>query len=167
MHLRFIVWFCEWTHILQTWPASCPCHQDRFKKGIKNDCQNKGRLLAIAGAYIKDTFDGVIAEVEEWSPGHWECSFDELAYLQGCVRFSVSMGREMFGFVDTIPYLFSRLDQPGVAKLCLSQFASKPESDHHRDSIAMLSPTQPSLLSFVLQIKDDGTGVPPVVQKEI
>ena len=79
----------------------------------------------------------------------------------------IAFGREMFRFLDVVPYLISRLNLPGIAKRALTQFDSCPESDHNRSSIAVFSSNSPSLRPDVLMVRDDGSGVTPRLQFEI
>ena len=132
--LQFVVWFTSWTGNLQKWPSSCPCHQSRFENNITNDCQMKGKLMPIAFKYIMSKLDAALQEAEEWAPGAWSNCYIFLAEAQGSVRACVAQGREMFAFLDIVPYLTSRLSFPGEAHRAIQQYDSVPESRHNRSS---------------------------------
>jgi len=90
-----------------------------------------------------------------------------LGLLQGSVRQPVAFGKEIFHFLDVVPYLISRLGLPGIAQRALAQFDGSPESTHNRNSISVFSASRPSLRSDVLMIRDGGTGISPRLQFEI
>jgi len=110
--------------------------------------------------------DEGLAVAESWTVSEWS-SFAFLDQIQGSVRQIVAMGREMFIFLDRIPYLIARLAEPGVAARALEQFDSTPESAQNRSSVAVFSREQPSLRADVLAIKADGSGLSLRLQAEV
>ena len=162
---RFVLWFSTWANGGLVWAGSCPCHQDLFELGSSNTCDQKGRILHLAHQHFSEIFDSALAEAEQWSPLQWG-SLELLGQLQGSVRMIVSVGREMFAYLDVIPYLLSRLHQPGVAARVIAQFDSRPLNEHHRVSAEFLAVG--SILRLdIAKMKSDGTGMSPLLAAEV
>ena len=123
--------------------------------------------MSIAYEYIMSKLDSALSDAESWAVCEWGNNHVFLAQVQGSARHSVAMGKEMFAFLDKVPYTTSRLAKPGVAALAILDFDSVPEQNHHRASIAVYSALQVSLRSHVMNIQPDGTGISPQLQFEI
>ena len=167
MQLDYIVWFTNWCGELQEWPASCPCHQERFERGQPNDCVFKGKLMVIAHVHITKKLNGALETSESWTEHDWSDSFTFLTEVQGSMRAAHSFATEMLGFLDRVPYLTARLSIPGEARRAIAQFDSVPKEHHNRNSIAVYSASQPSLRAQVLAITADAKNISPALQFEI
>jgi hypothetical protein len=72
------------------------------------------------------------------------------------------LGRKKLEFIDTIPYLFCRLKEPGVKDRCVAQFA-RP-GDHNNVSNYMFSGTFGRMIQ---DMSSDGTGMAPPLADEV
>jgi hypothetical protein len=122
-------------------------------------------LVPLASAYIATFLDRMLAEAQRWDIDDW-LSYAVLSEFQGAVRMVVAFGREMFLYLDRIPYLLCRLRQPGIKDTCFQQFALRPMADHHRLSCEFLSPSQP-LYADVRRVRDDGSGFSSQLDAEV
>lgn len=77
------------------------------------------------------------------------------------------MATKKTSYLFTLPYLFARLEFPGVAQETLQIFDTKPESDWDNWSIMFLSRTTPSLRQDVLNIDAQGGNVSNKVQLQV
>jgi hypothetical protein len=81
------------------------------------------------------------------------------------VRHIHAEGTRRFKYLDEIPYLLGRLDEPGVAQRCIAQFDEFTEARHHRLSQMALARSSP-LRAAVEAVQPDGTGLSPELQIE-
>ena len=123
--------------------------------------------MSIAYQYVTSRLDSALLEAEQWAPRHWSNCLIFLSEAQGSVRSCHAFGYESFGYLDKVPYLTSRLNQPGVAARAVVQFDSVDEALHNRNSISVYSKTVPSLRMDVLNITPEGTRATPILQREI
>lgn len=88
-----------------------------------------------------------------------------LSTLQGVVRMVVVLGKQKLDFLDTIPFLFCRLSEPGIRDKCLRQFHEVPAAKHDKVSRYMLGENT-RFLQMIQQMNPDGTGMQPLLQDE-
>ena len=87
------------------------------------------------------------------------------AQMQGCVRGIYRIAFARIEPFDKIPYLYGRLDEPGIKKRCEDQFAEAEPSKHHRVSNDFQNPGGPLYADFNA-VNDDGTGISPKLEAE-
>jgi hypothetical protein len=132
--LEFVGWFCSILTRLLKWGGSCPCHQEDFLAGRQVECGQKGRLLKIASPYIKERLGRMLKDANEWTPASFNlCSFELLASFQAAVRLACATAYIKFEYLDHPPYLFARLDEPGIKESILKLWNAKP-AEHHDDA---------------------------------
>ena len=68
------------------------------------------------------------------------------------------LAREKFDYLNTLPWLLTRLNQPGVRDEALRQFESSPPETHHRVTLQFLG-AESILRRDVLSMNADGTGL--------
>ena len=108
---------------------------------------------------------GGLSTCREWTAA---CFDNDVVLFQSAVaavRFICTFARRKFDWLWKIPWMISRLDQPGVRDECIKQFDSVPRDQHHLVSIEFFGTEQESLRSRVLAINDDGTGMDTVLRK--
>jgi hypothetical protein len=89
-----------------------------------------------------------------------------LRTAQGCVRATYALGRKKIAFVDRIPFLFARLDEPGISQRCRDQWAEAIPEHHDLVSAEFLSPTS-SWFSALCAIRPDGHIPSQALQNEV
>lgn len=101
----------------------------------------------------------------QWTALHLGCHAF-LVSVQGVVRMVAVLGKKKFEFLDTVPYLLSRLREPGIRDRCLAQFAEAPAAKHDKVSIYMLEPTS-KFGRMVRALNSDGTSMDPLLGDEV
>ena len=99
--------------------------------------------------------------VREWSPERVGGS-DALSNVLGMVSAIADLGRKKFEFLDTIPYLFCRLKEPGVKDRILRQWEEAPPGQHDKVSQFMLGDKTP-FKPMVLRVRPDGSNLSKIL----
>ena len=157
----FVYWFCRWLSDLMQWGSGCTCHDRSLAEGASLDCPWKGRRLAEASGHISEWLNRGLHEANLWTPTTFGTSLQHLLEMQGAVRTLWSLGLRKWAFLDRVPYLFVRLDQPGVKAVCLAQWASARPEEHHRLTQWFM------LRADIDQLGQDGLNMPRRLQNEI
>ena len=75
---------------------------------------------------------------------------------------------QKLAYLDVIPYLFARLDTPGVRDRCIAQWNAAPQEHHHEESRLWMDEASPlGLRPLVDAVDDHGGNVDPVLQEEV
>jgi hypothetical protein len=124
----FVKWFSEWLGGLQSWAGGCSRHDRDCPSG----CEWKGRRLPEAHEHASARLREGLAEATAWSMNHFG-GYGCLWHVHvGCVRGAFRLGMQKISFLDKVPYLFARLESPGVRDRCLEQYATGPPHNHHK-----------------------------------
>ena len=63
-------------------------------------------------------------------------------------------------FLESIPYLAARLDEPGIRDRCIQRYRSAPPETHHNVSRLLFDPSDPDALACdVAGMNSDGSGM--------
>ena len=81
-----------------------------------------------------------LSTANSWTAEDWGGFEALLVSIQGCVRGAFLLGMSKISFLDKIPVLLARLNEPGVRDRCLEQFHAAPVAAHHRVSREFLEP---------------------------
>ena len=121
--LVFVAWFAEWLTSALRWGGSCICHVNEYEAGEAVKCMEKGRLLPLARAYSERCFQSGLKTAKAWGVADFDdCSQDFLASAVGAVRLVVGVGRKKLAYLDRVPLLLARIQEPGVAVRCTQEF---------------------------------------------
>ena len=132
---RFVQWYGRWLTTALRWGGSCLCHQEEFDDGVLVQCDEKGRLVTQSYQYAEACFADGLAVSQQWSEVQFHglpASF--LAELRGAVGLVVGVGRKKLAFLDRIPFLIARIDEPEVRPRILQQWEEAAEAD--RDAVS-------------------------------
>ena len=162
----FVAYMCQWLVSLQQWCSGCSCHEEQLRAGQSVECVYKGRRLTAASVVVHRELDMRLAEGEAWSEHEWGLGFAGLIELQGCMRGTIHLARRKFLWLDKIPYLFARLDQPGVAAQCCQQWTEVTAEQHHRVSSLFLMPGG-QLRAEIDRLEHDASNISPLLQAAI
>ena len=138
----FVLWYCDWVCSLQSWGQGCECHSP----GDSTQCRWKGRRLPQAAAVVGERLQMGLDEASSWNLHRFAGQLgrqDDLLELQLCVRTSVHLANLRFDYLQKIPWLLSRILEPGIREQCLDQWDSCSPDGHHRTSVRFLSPGSP------------------------
>lgn len=163
---RFIRWFCEWLGGLMAWGRGCKCHEEQLKAGETVNCQWKGRRMKDAFAHASRELRSGLEEANSWEFSTWSLDSEEAMACQACVRATYHLASQKIRFLDRVPYLLCRLDEPGVKERCLEQWSEAPPEAHHRVTREFLSPTQ-ALRRHVDLVQPDGSGISEELRNEL
>ena len=103
---------------------------------------------------------------ESGVPGRWGGDLQFLLELQGCVRAYVAHGKGQLAIYNRIPFLFSRLKEPGVKKKCEDQFAEVAEHLHDDATLIAMGTDGPLKPDFDA-LGYDGSGMTVALQDEV
>ena len=114
---KFTSWFANIWAGLQSWWSGCSCHEEELTSSKKIVCPLKGRRIPDAWLKVQTTLNATNAAGERWTRKSFlEATPEFIAELHGAVRMATVVARAKFGFLDSVPYLISRLLQPGVSQ---------------------------------------------------
>lgn len=162
---QFVHWFCRWLGGIMSWGRGCACHSEELRQGQQIDCPLKGRRLREAYAFATAELQKGLSEANSWGPEDWQFE-DNDSWLdcQACVRSVFEMATRKLSFLDRVPYLLSRLGEPGVRRRCEEQWSSCPPEKHHRVTRQFF---EGPLVGDIKAIQKDGSGVSARLQREI
>jgi hypothetical protein len=106
---------------LLDWVGGCRCHGLETTPAERASCNWKGRRLPEAHAHATSTLRGAMEEVNSWTP-EMLGGYELLRQGQACMRGTFLLSLEKLQFLDELPCLLVRLDQPGVRDRCLQQW---------------------------------------------
>ena len=163
---RFVLWLTSWLTSIMTWIGGCDCHprQQGQPDPAGAACPRKGRRLK--HAYAVAELERGLAEANGWQPQHFELGEIVWQELQGCVRHSVHLAHQKIRFLNEVPYLLVRLDQPGVRDECMAQWLKCAPDKHHRITREFLAEESP-LRSEVDALAVDGSNCSEVLAAEL
>ena len=152
----FIQWLSSWLLGISSWVGGCPCHVpgDADAEG----CSMKGRRLKQAWAFVSQELGRGLAEANAWTEATWNLGLPFCLQAQAAVRIAYRLGHDKYAWLDDIPYILARLDEPGVAQRALQQYSMHGEGAHHRVSRAVLGEGRPLRLA-VQSVLPDGSNI--------
>ena len=134
--------------------------------GQEIDCPHKGRRLDQAFIKASSVLDEVLSECNAWAEGEcFECgTFRREA--QASVRGMTVIARKKIKYLDTVPWLLTRLLSPGIRERALNQYASKRKEQHHPISVMFLDESG-ELYPHVMALDADGCNASPQLEKAV
>lgn len=162
----FVLWFTNWIGALMSWGRGCRCHEGALRAGNDISCPMKGRRLKEAYRHACSVLEDGLATANAWTVVEWSCDMAALLEWQACVRATHHLAMRKLDFLNKVPWLLARLDEPGVRSQCVSQWESCRAASHHRVTHEFLSPSS-DLRPLVDAIGEDGSNVAPRLQREI
>ena len=140
VHFQVVVYIIEWLCFIQSCGTGCDCHaEERARLGRRNvECPWKSRRMAVAYTFAMEQLKRALREVDAWATRTLGCDEAFLSMVQGTVRGNYLLGERHVSYLDYIPYLLGRLEQPGVRDRARLQYRSAPREYHHRESIRLL-----------------------------
>ena len=118
----FVDWGASWLGKILRWGKTCPCHHAEFlASGVVRVCWRMGRLLKTCVAYCEERLQSGLSEAESWLVSAWG-DMERLRMCRGAVRSAYMYGHELIGVFTAVPYLFARLQEPGVKQNILRQW---------------------------------------------
>ena len=105
-------------------------------------------------------------EVNSWVAAHVEGCTNILAEVQGTVRGIIYLAVKQVSYLDVIPYLLGRLNEPGVRDRAMQQYRSAPARLHHRESVRMLG-EESEYTEDIRNIGPDGSNISERLWREI
>jgi hypothetical protein len=164
--LRLVTWICKLTTGLTDWIGGCDCHGEEQRAGTTVVCHRRGRRVHSAYLHAKATLEGGLTVCNAWTLGFCDGDADLLRHGQGCVRGLVVLAFKKLDFLNCVPWLLARLDEPGVKDLAISQFESELPCRHHRVTHEFLNPSE-NLRAHVDAIDDHGCGLSVALVVEV
>lgn len=161
----FVHWFCQWVGDIMNWGKGCSCHEDALRRGEDLECPMKGRRLREAYPHAKRELRSGLAEANEWGPQTWNAGGKPIwLACQGCVRLTFEVGMQKLAFLDKLPYVLARLEEPGVRRRCMDQWDSCPPEGHHRVTREFF---EGPLRQDIEAMNNDGTGASARLKQEV
>lgn len=132
--LTLVRFVAEWMDDGLAWVGGCPCHEPG------EDCplHMKGRRLPEAFDFAMKTLNEGLQVGNAWSPAVFANDQVLWAEAQGSVRAGYDIVKSKVEHLDCIPWLFCKLDLPGVRDRCFWQYSQAPPASHHKVSVYML-----------------------------
>ena len=132
----FVTWYCELLDNMMSWIGFCDCHAE----GEGRQCWRRGRRLKHAYAYVRDTLSEALEEARRWTAASWD-GFEWLLHeAQATIRYIYVLGLQNVAYMEQLPWLLVRLDEPGVLQRCIHQWNSTPRDAHHNVSNFFMDP---------------------------
>ena len=82
------------------------------------------------------------------------------------VRMVSGFGKKKLQYIDTIPYLFCRLGEPGIKEKCLRQFDEADFGEHDKVTRYMMD-VGGDLRNMIIGMNEDGSDMPPRLADEV
>eukprot|EP00959_Pyramimonas_sp_CCMP1952_P071851 1500827-Pyramimonas_sp.AAC.1 len=143
--------------------GACPCHLDEYFRGEQVECKRKGRVLPLCYNFAMERLREGLAEVNAWTPAqHGGIQLWQL--VQGAARGAFANGQARVKPYDNIPYLFSRLGEPGIKARVLDQFNRAPAHAHDDATMHVMSG---QLRADFDAMADDGTNMTNALASEV
>ena len=162
----FVHWYCSWLGHIMRWGTGCSCHEQALNAGEAVDCEKKGRRIKEAYGFACAELDKGLTEANAWTADLFNCGDHELAVLQGCVRGIFHLSHLKINFLDSIPWLLARLNEPDISRRCIRQWQSV-DRRHHDNASAYVLEEGCQLRQDVEAIAADGSGLSVALQKEV
>ena len=157
--LKLVSWFTGSMNELLLWAGTCACHTKFDRKEEREKCNMKGRLLTFAYTHAKEHMRDSLDEVNGWTPGDALGDTTLMRQMQACMRYAWLLSEDKLEFLNQVPWLLARLNQPGVRDLCLAQWAEAADpSAHHAVTKEFLTPGC-ALHCDIVAMNCDGTGM--------
>jgi hypothetical protein len=158
LHMKFVNWFCDGVCQIQDWIGGCDCHEDDLLAGLTVTCDRKGKRMSTAYTYAVGRLRCILNAATSWTAAHFNGDYGMTAQAHSCIRFAFALGLEKLEYLNTLPWLFARLDQPGVTDKCIEQWGAVPPNKHHARTVLVMSPDGDVRADFDM-INNDGTGI--------
>ena len=126
---NFVLWLTNWLCRVQMWGRACACHPEGGEGS--EDCFWKGRRLKDAHEYVKAALKDGLEEANSWHTEFFNCSEEELAELQCCVRGGFDLAKMKFVYLEQLPYFMVHILKPGVKEMCRAAWNSCPPEKRH------------------------------------
>ena len=126
-----------------------------------------GRLVTVAHDHATGVLRAGLAEANGWTPARF-AGGDRLflSKCQGVVRLAYHFAVERIAYLDTVPWLLGRLDDPGVAARALAQYDGANVAVHDSVSREILG-VGGRFRADVEAIAPDGTGISAALKTEV
>ena len=109
---KFVNWYSTSINSFASFGQSCMCHQEEYRKGIKVECSEKGRILPIAFTVTRNFLNKFLATAEGWSPTQWGGSRSFFDSCVGCVRGTWNRGCQKTEWMDEVPFILVVFSPP-------------------------------------------------------
>jgi len=109
------------------------------------------------------TLASMLATANDWNMHEFGGSANFLGTIQGSVRRVFVLGGRHCDVWNRIPFLFGRLDKPGVRDLCLAQYSEALPADHNDVSNQLLAEGSELRADFE-NMNNDGSGMSPAIE---
>lgn len=122
----------------RVWGCVCRCHEAELLGGATLECKMKSRRLHEAGPRVQGLAKNMLQKATMMTLT--DCGGDEqvLSDAVFVLRKIAGLLVQKFEFLDTVPWLFARADEPQQAEACLQQWESVPQEKHHRVTVAIM-----------------------------
>lgn len=161
----FIQWYCAWLGDIMHWGKGCSCHEAELRQGLVVDCPMKGRRLPDAYRHAQQELRAGLEEANGWGPETWNAGGTPIwVSCQACVRLTFEIGMQKVSFLDRVPYLLARLEEPGVCRRCMEQWESCAPAGHHRVTRDFF---EGALRFDIAAMQNDGAGATARLKQEI
>ena len=145
------------------WVGGCKHH---CAEGVA--CFWRGRRLRDAYVFAMNLADAMLEEGNGWEMqtyggflGIWQEGVGSVGGLYAGIKAAL-------GYLDTLPWLLVRLDEPGIAQRCRDLWAATPRADHHPVTIEFMDPEHTSgLRAMVDAINELAEGICAFLRRAI
>eukprot|EP00959_Pyramimonas_sp_CCMP1952_P210179 4398161-Pyramimonas_sp.AAC.1 len=100
--------------------------------------------------------------INDWTLQDFGGQVDLRNMCFGAVKYAQALCLRKLEFLDRVPYLFARLDEPGVAARTIQQFLSAPLEAHHPLTLEFLGPSS-VLKVHVHKLAENGGEMPDIL----
>lgn len=126
----------------------------------------KGRVLPYCHEFAMTLVKEMVAEACSWTADRFEDSVELWQSCVSAVLFMAQLSRNAFEEFDLVPYLFCRLDQPGVKERCVEQWLSVPKAKHDRVTLRIMEEGS-TLRRHFDELNPDGSNMHPTLCEEV
>ena len=131
---------CDALGNLMQWGCGCSCHEELLLQGESIVCDQKGRRLHQAHPHAMRVLGDLLATANQWSVDFFDGDVVLWQSAQGAVRALHALAVRKLDYLDKVPFLLSRLDEPNIKEKCLRQWESCSITQHHRVTRHFLEP---------------------------
>ena len=164
---NFAQWYTSTMTSLLTWCGGCRCHGLEDEKNDRLACMYKGRLLPEAFPHATAVLTAAMHEVSSWQTSRLGGNTELLRQAQACMRGTTALVLEKLTYLDEIPYLLARVNEPGIAARCLAQFAEGVDSGATHDPVTLEFLAEGSTLRQQIErMAHEGAEMGPQLQRE-
>ena len=153
------------TSVLE-WGGGCSCCGRETKAELRAQCKNKGRRLPEAHSFALGVLHDAMTQAGAWGPEMFGGDAELVRQTQAVIRGSWLAAKEKLAFLDRLPYLLCRLNEPGVRDRVLSQWDSGAKTFGCPITEEFVGESSP-LRGDVLAMQNDGTGMTSRLAEEV